>query len=50
MGQKTLATQLVVTRTQADRQKVDSDELAKWHKEAEKQEVENEKQHQLVVE
>jgi hypothetical protein len=44
------ATQLAVTRTQVDRQKVNGDKLAERRKEAEKEEVENQKQRDLVEE
>ena len=43
------ATQLTVFRMQADRRKVNSDELAERREEAKKEEDENEKQRQLVV-
>ena len=49
-GPSNLATQLTVTRMQVDRQKVDSDELAERRKEAKKEEIENEKRRQLVIE
>jgi len=49
-GPANLATQLTVTRMQVDRRKVDSDELTERRKEAKKEEDENEKQRQLVIE
>ena len=42
------ATQLIVQRTQVDRRKVNGDELAERRRMAEKQEVENQKQRDLV--
>jgi len=44
------ATQLTVTRTQVDRQKVNGDELAERRRMAKKEEVENQKQRDLIEE